>query len=243
MPGAVYNRIFDLATEQYGFVTTVDAKQLGVDPNRLVVMAGRGLLDHRANGLYRVAAIPTTGLDSYMEATLWPRGRGILSHETALDLYDLSDINPAKIHITVPKAYRPRRGDEPPVYRIYRRDLDPADVASFEGIPIVTPRRAILDCIEIHVGPHLIRQAVEAGQRHGLIRTADVARIEEQVRIGRADEQPAGELRHQHRRPPVQSAQPAAPRARRRRLVADCAPCQAGVRSASPISSSRRSVM
>ncbi len=38
-----------------------------------------------------------------MEATLWPRGaHGALSHETALDLYGLSDVNPAKIHITVP---------------------------------------------------------------------------------------------------------------------------------------------
>jgi predicted transcriptional regulator of viral defense system len=32
--------------------------------------------------------------------------RGTLSHDTALDLHELCDINPAQIHITIPTAYR-----------------------------------------------------------------------------------------------------------------------------------------
>jgi predicted transcriptional regulator of viral defense system len=37
-----------------------------------------------------------------MAAALWPQGiQGVLTHDTALDLWDVSDVNPAKIHITV----------------------------------------------------------------------------------------------------------------------------------------------
>jgi hypothetical protein len=79
-----------------------------------------------------------------MEATLWPgRGvRGVLSDETALELYGLSDVNPAKIDVTVPRAHRIRR-KIPSAYRIHHEDLPGRDVTLFEGIPIVTPARAI----------------------------------------------------------------------------------------------------
>ena len=62
-----------------------------------------------------------------MEAALWPgRGmRGVLSHETALDLYALSDVNPARIDITLPRAYRIRR-DVPAAYRVHHEDCPKA---------------------------------------------------------------------------------------------------------------------
>jgi hypothetical protein len=38
-----------------------------------------------------------TALDQYMEATPWPGGRGVISHDTALAMYELSDVNPSKM--------------------------------------------------------------------------------------------------------------------------------------------------
>jgi hypothetical protein len=32
-----------------------------------------------------------------MEATLWPRGLGVISNDSALDLSDLCDVNPANV--------------------------------------------------------------------------------------------------------------------------------------------------
>ncbi len=44
-----------------------------------------------------------------MAAALWPKGiQGVLTHDTALDLWDVSDVNPAKTHITVPHGHRPQ---------------------------------------------------------------------------------------------------------------------------------------
>jgi predicted transcriptional regulator of viral defense system len=116
-----------------------------------------------------------------MEAVLWPgRGvRGVLSHATALDLYGLSDVNATKIDLTLPRTYRIRR-EVPDSYRIHHEDLADDDVASFEGIPIVTPARAIRQAHAAHVGPALVAQAIDHGERDGRLtrREADGLRRE-----------------------------------------------------------------
>lgn len=112
-----------------------------------------------------------------MQATLWPRRLGVISHDSALDLWGLCDVRPAMIHVTVPKAARIRR-TAPPVYEVHVRDLDVPDVIRFEGIPVVTPLRAILDGIERHLDRRLIGQAMDGARRRGLLAAADLAVVE-----------------------------------------------------------------
>jgi predicted transcriptional regulator of viral defense system len=168
MPGRNYTSLFDRAAGQYGYLTPSDARQVGVDPNRLPKLAERGTIQQIAYGLYRMPAVPPTSLDQYMEATLWPRGGGVLSHDTALDIYDLCDVNPARIHVTVPSGMRITRAVPRP-YVLHHRDLPAGDVTRHEGIAIITPLRAIRDGIERHLGEHLIEQAVRTARERGLI--------------------------------------------------------------------------
>lgn len=188
MPGRVYTPLLELATDQYGYVSTDDARELGISPRRLKLMAERGSLSRVTRGLYRFppGVVPITPLDQYAEATLWPGGRGVISHETALAVYQLSDVNPTKVHVTVPRAYRVRRKEVPGVFVIHRADLPNQDVTQFEGVPIVTPQRAIRDAHAAHLGPALIGQAIDDGQRHGLLSQtqADALRAELDVQAG-----------------------------------------------------------
>jgi predicted transcriptional regulator of viral defense system len=181
MPGRVHDTLFAHAFDQYGFVTADDARALDVDRQRLVDMERRGTLERVARGLYRFKAIPHGYRDQLMEAALWPRrARGVLSHDTALDLHDLCDVNPAKIHITVPRRYRINR-EIPAAYAIHHRDLEREDRATAEGLPTVTPRRAILDAIETHVDPKLVEQAIDTARRRGLVRGKDLSALETQA--------------------------------------------------------------
>ena len=134
----------EFAADQYGYVSTDNARDLGVSPRRLKLLGERGSLVRIARGLYRFPAevVPLTSLDQYMEATLWPAGRGVLSHESALAVYELSDVNPAKVHVTVPRDYRIRRKEMPAVLELHHADLADGEVANLEGIPIVSPARA-----------------------------------------------------------------------------------------------------
>jgi predicted transcriptional regulator of viral defense system len=187
MPGTVYTELAELANEQFGFLTPDDARERDIDPINLVRMFQRGHLERRATGVYRMRLTPASSLDAYMEAVLWPgRGvRGVLSHETALDLYGLSDVNPAKIDVTLPQAHRIRR-DVPASYRIHHEDLAGGDVTAFDGIPIVAPARAIRQVHAANLGPALVGQAIDHGERDGRLtrREADELRRELDVERG-----------------------------------------------------------
>jgi len=178
MPVAVRDILLDRAFDQYGFLTSDDARSLDIDQKRLVDMERRGTLERVARGLYRFKIVPRTGREHLMEAVLWPRRiRGVLSHDTALELHDLCDINPTKIHITVPRRYRINRVI-PATYSIHHRDLPDSDRTFIEGIAVVTPARSIEDAIDTHVDPKLIDQAIETARRRGLLRGAALGELE-----------------------------------------------------------------
>jgi len=176
MPGWVFNALIDRAQQQYGYLTAEDARELDVNPALLRQMAARNTLEHLGHGLYRVPLVPVTALDPYMEAVLWTRRRGVLSHETALDLYELSDVNPSAIHLTVPRNFRTRK-DRPVTYRLHRDDLPPNERKWHEGLPIVSAERAILGGIEQSLGWHLIDQAIEKARARGLITIETAERL------------------------------------------------------------------
>jgi predicted transcriptional regulator of viral defense system len=167
MPGRVYNILHDHAVEQHGFVTTRDAVGLGVKPRRLDVMADRGVVERVSRGVFRFPDVPAGPLDQYAAAVLWPlEVRGVLSHATALDLHGLSDINPSRIDVTVPRGFRTTR-TSPPVMRLHHEALAAEEITWHEGIPIVSVYRAILGSIDQHVGWNLIEQAIDTGRRRG----------------------------------------------------------------------------
>jgi predicted transcriptional regulator of viral defense system len=173
MPGRVYTELLDLAQDQHGYLRVEDVREAGFDPKRLVDYERRGVAERVAYGVYRMKAVPPDELEEYMRAALWPMGVGILSHETALDLYELCDVNPARINVTVPHAYRTHRL-VPVLYRLHRRELAGEQTGRLRGLPIVTPHRAILDAIETQVRGELIDQAIQTAEQQALI-TAEQA--------------------------------------------------------------------
>ncbi len=160
--------LLERAQQQYGYLTPGDARELDIDPTQLRLMVARHTLEHLGHGLYRMPPVPSTPLDAYMEAILWTGRRGVLSHETALDLHELCEVNPSAIHVTVPSGFRTRKV-VPEIYRLHRFDLDPVEVGWHEGILIVTPERAILGGIEQALGRQLIDQAIDTARVRGLI--------------------------------------------------------------------------
>jgi len=174
MPGSVWKKAIEFATDQYGFITFADLRRLGQDPVRLRQWVQRGGVERVGHGIYRFRQLPPTPLDPYMLATLWPAGRGVLSHETALELHELCDVNPDRIHITLPASYsyRPRRrGGE--LYVVHHEQLDDADLTWHEEIRIVTPAVAIRQTVD-NVSVHLLRQALETAQRLGRVPRAEL---------------------------------------------------------------------
>ncbi len=81
-----------------------------------------------------------------------------VSHESALELLDLSDVVPSSVHIAVPRS---RRGYGPPpgvTLHTTTRALGPSDVTVRNGMRVTAPTRSIVDAAEAGVAPEQIRR-------------------------------------------------------------------------------------
>jgi predicted transcriptional regulator of viral defense system len=184
MPGKSQTRAYELAAEQNGFITAAEAKRAGITRQALNKMATRGTLERVSHGVYRLVHFPASPMDPYVEATLWPVPvRGVISHETALSIYGMSDVNPDRIDVCVPRSWRLRR-KLPNRLSLHRLDLGEDDVNIYEGVPITTPERTIRDCHAAHLGAALIRQAIADGRRSGHLRVRQAQRLEREL-LGR----------------------------------------------------------
>ena len=167
-------RLFEIAEQLQGFFTTKQAKAAGFAENThpYHVQVGNWIREHR--GIYRLALFPTTDRPELVLWALWSRNRdeeveGVYSHHTALGIYDLSDLNPAKLHMTVPTDFR-RNSDIPGILILHYADLPEGDVQTAQGFKFTRPLRTILDLIEAGtVERTFIRQAVRQAFDRGLI--------------------------------------------------------------------------
>ncbi len=176
----LYDRVLERALEQHGYVTTRDARDLGIDPTQLRQLAARGRLDHVARGVYRASVIPRSEHDDLAEAVAWTLGRGVISHESALALHGLAEVNPSRVHLSVPRENYPRAagGD---LYRLHRRDLDAANVTESDGIAVTSVEQTVCDCISEGTDPYQLRMAIDRAQEQGLLRVARADSLRQDV--------------------------------------------------------------
>lgn len=188
MPTALQQRLYALAEDQGGYFTTGQVRAARIDHHAILHMCRRRVVERISRGVYRLVQFPPVPHGQEFEATLWPYGgrygvQGVLSHESALRLWELSDANPTRVHVTVPRRYRVRRAI-PRHLRVHYADLTPGDVTRYEGVPVTTPRKTIVDCAEAGLAPGLLRQAIADGRRTGRLthREADalLARLRRQ---------------------------------------------------------------
>ena len=167
-------QLFEVAEQQQGYFTTKQAKAAGFAENThpYHVQAGNWIREHR--GIYRLALFPSTERPDLVLWALWSRNRneeveGAYSHHTALSLYDLSDLNSAKLHMTVPAGFR-RNSEIPSILALHFADLPDSDVQTAQGVKFTRPLRTILDLIELGtVERNFIRQAIRQAFDRGLI--------------------------------------------------------------------------
>src|SRR3984885_581735 len=173
-------RLYEIAEDQQGFFTTKQAKAAGFAENThpYHIQAGNWIREHR--GIYRLTNFPRGDRPDLMLWSLWSRNReevaqGVYSHQTALSLYELSDVMPAKLHMTVPGRFR-RNSEIPRVLVLHFANIPQSDIGTAHEVPVTNPMRTILDLLHGgDVPPSNLRQALREGLRRGLIRRSEIA--------------------------------------------------------------------
>ncbi|HID84268.1 MAG TPA: hypothetical protein EYP54_04015 [Anaerolineales bacterium] len=124
-------RLYRIAERQAGYFTARQARQAGYSASLLTYHTKTGTFQRVRRGVYRWAAFPEMPHADLFIAWLNAGPKAVLSHDSALALYGLSDLLPGEIHLTVPRtASRRRRG-----VRLHTARLRPDEVTEREGLP------------------------------------------------------------------------------------------------------------
>lgn len=176
--------LFELAVQQAGFFTAGQARELGYSNRLMHHHKRKGNWEEHGWGLYRLKYFPHSQDEDLVRLTLWSRNKAgepqaVVSHDTALRLFELSDVLPDKYHLTVPVGFRK---NATPEVILHRGDLEPKDIQLHEGFSVTTPLRTLLDFARVHTPFNLPEFALALLQAldRGLVRKEKLAqRLEE----------------------------------------------------------------
>jgi predicted transcriptional regulator of viral defense system len=143
-------------------------------------MAARGRLERAGRGVYRVPVLPRGEHDDLAAAVAWAAGRGVVSHESALQLHGLADVNPSRIHLTVPRNNHPRAAGGA-MHRTHRRELAASDITQVDFLPVSTVVRTVRDCIVAGTDPYQLRRAIDQAERDGTLRRTAAADLRDEL--------------------------------------------------------------
>jgi predicted transcriptional regulator of viral defense system len=182
--------LYTIASEQQGYFTTAQAIEAGFQDATHPYHIKNGDWIRESRGIYRITRYPRTDDGLYALWSLWSRNRkgirqGVYSHQTALSLFDLSDIMPEKIHMIVPLAFR-RHSEIPGVIVLHHGKILSKEIEEREGYGVTRPVRAIVDLIaEESVSIDIIRQAYKEAKQRGLITEDEFKRYQRNPEINR----------------------------------------------------------
>lgn len=160
---AHFDDMYELAADNYGLITSAEAKSLGVAKSELNRWVGMGRLLKRGQGVYKLVRYVPTEYDRYAEAVALVGDGSFLFGEAVLAMHGLALANPRRISVGTTKRVR----RELPEW-VQPVTVSGKTVTSYEGIPSQSLAEAILECRGMVMGERL-KSAVEDARREGLI--------------------------------------------------------------------------
>jgi predicted transcriptional regulator of viral defense system len=176
--------IRSIASRQQGYFTARQALEAGYSYPSQYYQSETGNWIREGYGVYRIADYTAADRPDLVLWSLWSRDRqgkpqGVFSHETALSIYELSDVMPANLHMTVPLVFR-KSARVPAVLVVHRTTLEPVDIQVMEGYSITRPLRTIIDVATAGtISNDLLDQTIRQALQRGLVQQDDLANAAE----------------------------------------------------------------
>ncbi len=146
-------RLLHFAESQQGYFTSRQAVECGFSRSNFhrKIRSGKWCKEELW-GIYRLANYPSSTRQELALWTLWSADgqgnpQGIWSHETALDIHGLSDVAPAKLHMSVPRSFRKGNAIPNILCLHFVDEIPQPDLEIRKGYRVTTPLRTLADVI------------------------------------------------------------------------------------------------
>lgn len=174
---SIYDRIYEIAADHYGLITTEKAKFIGIPNVELVKLAHRGKLQRLGHGLYRITRYIPTSFDAFAEAVEMVGPDAYLYGESVLAIHGLIPTNPSYVHVATPTRIRKKLPAHIHVIRINAHEIK----VYYEGIP----SQNALNAIRVSIGSIMNERLIEAiyeARRIGIITASDVKMLTKELK-------------------------------------------------------------
>lgn len=157
--------LYDLVSGwRRGIFTAQEAHRCGYSTQLIAHHVKSGTFVRLGRGVYRLSLFPSDHLDGLVSALVRvDPEHAIVSHESALQLHELSEVSPDAYELTLPREqrYRGSRARHPAGVKIHTAArIDPKDIVNVGGIRATSPARSIVDAATSSMDPKLVRSAV-----------------------------------------------------------------------------------
>ena len=162
--------LYAVAEPQAGYFSTAQAADAGYSRSLVAHHASTGNFSRVRQGVYRLTRFPGSAHEDLYVAWLQAGPRAVISHDSALALYGLSDALPSEIHVTLPRTSSRRRQG----IRMHTTALTADEVTVRDGLPITTVTRTIADVIRAGMSSEHVTQAIREALERGLASEHDL---------------------------------------------------------------------
>jgi predicted transcriptional regulator of viral defense system len=180
-PAERARRLYEIASNQGGFFTATQARGLGYSNSKQHYHVRAGNWIRESRGICRLALYPEPERPDLILWWLWSRDKsglpkGVYGHQTALSLFELTDLNPSKLEMIVPKGFR-RGVPLPSILRLHRNDVSEDDVTTVHDVPATRPLRSLLDVVRTGDVPlAVLQEGYREAMRRGMVTPSELDR-------------------------------------------------------------------
>lgn len=160
-----YDQLYNIAESQGGYFAASQARKIGFSWDRLSKNVKTRRFTRVAHGVYRLMQFPGSAFEDLFIAWLRAGPNSVISHESALSVYDLSDMLPGEIHIIVPRSSSVRRTG----IRQHTNQLGDSEITTREGLPITTVARTLADVSATGLAKEQVKLAINEGINKGMV--------------------------------------------------------------------------
>jgi predicted transcriptional regulator of viral defense system len=165
-----YKKLYSIAEPQAGYFTVKQVWDANYTRQDVYYQAKRKVFIRVSQGVYRLTFFPTSPFEDLFVALLKSGSKAVLSHETALSVYNLSDALPGEIHITLPRTSSHRRHG----IRYHTKAISEKEITHYQGLRVTTVPRMIIDLIESGFDSIQIEKAIRQAFDRGLMMDAEL---------------------------------------------------------------------
>ena len=162
---ALRKKLVDIAATQGGYFSAGQALEAGYSYPAQHYHATHDNWTRVGRGIFRLPEWPSSPHEDLVRWTLWSGQRGVVSHESALSVHDLGDVNPAQVHLSVPRGFRAKA----PGVVLHQAVVAPAERQEHPGFWVTTPLRSLIDVAAGSLDLDQVVTAVSEAIERGLV--------------------------------------------------------------------------